>query len=965
MATSISSEQLKDRFLLIYRENSPDSANPYTKIKVDNFVDKTGVGLAKKPSAAFPDGLAGTIIPVTGGGLLYSDTSGRLSLDLPTDTLNFVGFITETDQKPDNGLQPGDFYIVNGEGITIKVSDWPGIDENITPVFTIAESKPGKGYRANTGKIEQLQGYDSDRPAGQPNDLYFDGDIIAGNLASVTLFDGGTGYENDQVVDVLPGPSGGGGNGAQVRITGVDSNGTVTSLEVYSPGNGFRLGVGMPGTLNPVLAEGGSGTGMRLTGDILEGEGVPANIVIFEEGYGYEDGDVLTLPGTSISENIAEYTLSIAGNGDVSVNIGDRVFYKKDGTFVLVPDVVGTQAIMELLPDEVADQVPYFFEDNPDKQHLLLQINEAGIVDGNYQPGLISGVDKEKLDNIAFDAKQGRYWEIVSDPEPNYLEDDTLDIEGVNPLYIEDYSMLAKTGDTYFETDTRGCNINALNSQKILRNAAGDVLSPRNRGVVFLAEREEIEDLIDFTTIGGDVSTSAVMNAEDSIEYLTQRNFSTLPLYVQAPLNTIGVVEIVGNTDVLPENNTILTARVSETGFTEDQLEYTWTISDANNIIEEQVIDGNSVYISIKENVVGQTVVATVVVSTKEDLGLSDLTTTATITVVSAVTAIGLIDLVTPPTDFRGLAAVAVPFSVALRGDDPTTDVEFVIDEDELPETEYTIVHADNTLTADITFNIPSTDDITDVSNKFNVEVRAYSEYAIDATEVAEDGRKYSSTVFGILIDGSVINPTITQVGDVDPVAGQSTDYKLTYDGGASEDDVNITFETDGTIQVVSPNEDILNMFDGDDTTYTLVSTISEVDFQLPGTSEPTDFSLMTFEVMSDADTTLDVSHTDNNGQSSLLSTHALTANTKVTVQATPGSSIDDLGEITLSAPVDVFVYKVNYDGQAVIKYAADVVVTDDEIATITFGAPGPRKITSSITYQDEVQHAELDITVN
>ena len=114
MAIPISSEQLKERYILIYRENPPADANPYTKIKVDNFVDKTGVGLAKQPSPAFPAGLAGTIIPVTaGGGLVYNDSSGELSLDLPTDTLNFVGFIFETDQKPDNNLQAGDFYIVN------------------------------------------------------------------------------------------------------------------------------------------------------------------------------------------------------------------------------------------------------------------------------------------------------------------------------------------------------------------------------------------------------------------------------------------------------------------------------------------------------------------------------------------------------------------------------------------------------------------------------------------------------------------------------------------------------------------------------------------------------------------------------------------------------------------------------------------------------------------------------------
>ena len=967
MATSISSEQLKDRFLLIYRENAPDTDNPYTKIKVDNFVDKTGVGIAKKPSAAFPDGLAGTIIPVTGGGLVYSDVSGRLSLDLPTDTLNFVGFIFETDQKPDKNLQSGDFYIVNGENITIMVSDWPGIDENIKPVFSVTESKAGSGYRANTGKIEQLQGYDPSRPADQgPNNLKFDGDIIGGFLSSVTLFNGGTGYQNDQVVEVLSSPSGGGGNGAEVKITGVDSNGTVTSLEVFSPGNNFKLGVGIPGTLNPVLADGGSGTGMRLTGDILEGDGVPANVVIVDEGYGYEDGDVVTLPGSSTDSS--EYTLSIAGNGNVSVNLGDRVFYKKDGTFVLVPDVVGTQAILELLPDEVADKVPYFFKENPDKQHLLLQINEAGIVDGVYQPGLISSVDKEKLDSIAFDAKQGRTWEVVSDPEPNYLDDDTLDLEGVNPLFINTYRMIDKTGDTYFEDDTLGVEINAINGQKILRNASGTIISPRNRGMVFLAEREEIEDLIDISTLGGDVSQSTVMNVEDSIEYLTQRNFTTLPLYEPGPDPTaIGVLEIIGNTEVAPNNNTILTARVTETAFTENELEYTWTISDANNIIDEQVIDGNSVYISIKDNVVGQSVTATVVVSTKEDLGLNDLSDSATVNVVSSFTAIGLIVLTSPPSDYRGLAAVPVTLNVEIRGDDINNDVEFLIDEDVLPPEDYTIVHDPGSMSAEFTFNRPSTLNTSDVSNAYQVEVRAYSETAVDANQVTDDGRKYRSTVFNILIDGSVINPTVVLVGDDSPASGQSSDFRLTYEGEASLENLEIEFETDGKIEVESSNEDILNMFDGDDTTFVTAAAGSSIDFSFNEDPVSTNFKLMSFEVEPlDGDAQLSIYHDDVDGSRSQIAIKdLLIAEGKQTIQVTELNVVVDLDEIILETSTEVRIYKMIYDGAEVLKYPADVVTTTDDVSTIMFGAPGPRKITSSVTYQEEVQHTQLDVTVN
>ena len=965
MAIPISSEQLKERYILIYRENPPADANPYTKIKVDNFVGKTGVGLAKQPSPAFPAGLAGTIIPVTaGGGLVYSDITGELSLDLPTDTLNFVGFILETDQKPDNNLQAGDFYIVNGENITIKVSDWPGIDDSITPVFTITESEPGSGYRANTGTIQQLQGYADNRPAGQPNDLTFDGDIIGGNLASVSLVNGGTGYENDQVVDVTSAADGGSGSGGQVKINGVDENGSATSIEVFASGNSFRLGVGAAGTINPVLAEGGSGTGMKLTGDILEGTGAPANVVIADEGYGYEDGDKVTLPGSK-SGDPAEYELSITGNGDVSVNLGDRVFYKKDGTFVLVPDVVGTQTIMELLPDAVADQVPYFFKDNPDKQHLLLHINEAKREDdGNYQPGLISGPDKEKLDNIALNANQGRVWEIITDTEPNYIDPVNDDVEGVKPLRIEEYKMLLTSGDPIWDANTIYYDINILNSQKLLTDSSNDIIAPRNRGVVFLAEEDEIEDLINYTTIGSSVSSSAVINAEDTIKYLTQKDFTTLPPYEQILLSDIGVVEIVGPTEVASLNNTILTARVSQTGYRESELEYTWTISDTNNIIDEQAINGNSAYISFKGNVGGQSVTATAVVSVKDNSDIDTITDTTTVNVVTSPTAIGLINLSTPPSGFRGLVSVPVTFTVEINGTDPTTDIEFVIDE--LDTSDYLIEPVDGTLSANITFNSPSTNDIADTDNYYNVEVRAYSENAIDADNVAEDGRKYRSKVFGILIDGTVTNPEVVLIDGQVPTVGEESQFRLTYEGEASLDDVGITFETDGTIQVDSPNEDILNMFDGDDTTYTLVSTTSEVDFSFPGPLESKDFSLMKFEVMApDPDTKLEVWHTDSNGQPAQLSEHDLTPNTKVIIQATENSSTDDLGEITLSSATDVYVYKMIYDGDDVIKYAADEVTTEADVATIKFGAPGARNITATSTYQDEVQHAELPITVN
>jgi hypothetical protein len=958
LMSKISAEQLRERFLLLYRENSPDSVNPYTKIQIENFLDKTSTGLAKQPSPAYPDGLAGTIIPVTGGGLKYEDATGKLSLEIPSDSLNFVGFISVNYQQADANLNAGDFYIVNVETVTLKVTDWPGIDDASTPVIDLTETQQGKNYRANTGTIGDLVAYTITNPDGG---LKFSGDIYGGKLSSVSVTDPGTGYQVDTIVEVIAGASGGGGTGGLVRILGVGSSGEVTALEVYDPGHSFRLGVGGEGSLAPLAVDGGSGTGMIVTATI-DGYGTPNDVTIVENGYGYQDGDVVTIPGVSIDSDESKHTVSITGDADVELTLGDRVFYKKDGTFVVVPDVVAANTILELLPDDPTGT--FFFEDNPDPQHLVLNIKNANVDGGVYHNGLISAEDKEKLDNISKNAGQGRVYEIVTDDEPNYLDPtdplaDTL--SGSTPLELTEYSMLNSTGNDDFVLETIGYRINVLSAQKLLVDNSNNTISPRNRGLVFLAERNEIEDIIEPGTIGSDMSTNTVINAEDTREFFTQKKFSTLPPYVDVPPASFGTISIVGPTELLEGLNTRLVARIEGSDANPNDISYAWTINDPAGAVTTQITDGNSIYIEVGDNVAGQTITVSVV-ATDTTGTFSDINASTIITLVAAPKYIGFIDVVSPPTGFRAKTYEEIDFNVVLGGDDATNDIEFIIED--LDQSAYDITHTAGDLTAKIKFFEPSTVDMQD-TNDYIVTIRAYSDTAVDATETADDGRKYSFTQHSVIVDANVINPQIVQTDGGTPSVGGTSTFVMTYDGGASSDDVSFDFETNRSEPEVSSNDsNIFNMFDGDTNTSVTVDQMA-LTFEFQTTITDFNFKLMSLELVADEDTTLELYHTTN-GVRSLIKTFDVTTD-KQTLTAADNDVIVESGEfeLALGGSDAVSISMMNYDGSPMIKYPEDIVSVDSNTADITFGSPGDVKIMGHTMFNDNILNTELDLTIN
>ena len=954
--SKISAEQLKERFLLLYREGAPDTVNPYTKIQIENFLDKTGTGLAKKPSAAFPDGLAGTIIPVAGNGLNYSDISGKLSLELPTDTLRFVGFITYDGQKPDNNLDPGDFYIVNEETVVISVNDWPGIDDAIQPSVTLTETKAGSNYRADTGTIPDLEGYDATNPNGG---LKFSGDILGGRLSSVTLTDGGTGYEVDKVVEVLTGASGGGGTNGLVRITGVDASGVVTSLEVYAPGINFRLGAGGLGTLAPKVAEGGSGTGLILTASV-DGYGVPYDVTVVENGYGYQSGDIVTLDGYSNPNEAAEFEVTIVGNSNVEVKLGDRVFYKKDGKFVVVPDVVAANSILDLQPTD--PNLSYYFDNNPDKQHLILTIKEARLENGQYEDGLLSAADKEKLDNIANNAGQGRVYQLETDTEPNYLDpsDPASDVlPGVYPLDMIEYSMRDKTGNTDYDPDTVGYRINLTSAQKKLVDENGETISPRNRGIAFIAEPEEINDLIDNTTIGNAVSANTFINAEDTREFFTQKKFTTLPTYVDELPTSIGTLSIIGNTEVNPLENTSLRARLEGSDLQPSEISYSWSVSGDTSALVNQIISDNTIYLEFAENTAGQSVTVNVVVSDTTGT-LPDISDSTTVNIVLAPSYIGLIDVVAPAADYRAKAYEEVEYVVTLGGDDNNNDIEFLVND--LDPSTYQIDHTSGEMSAKITFFEASTISPQDRSAHL-VTVRAYSENAFDTDEVADDGRKFRSTQVEAIVDSSIANPVIVQTDASTPTVGGSTAYRVSYDGGADSDDALFLFETDKKAEVESNREDVYNMLDGNADTFIRLQ-FEELEFAFTPSIVDFNLKLASFEIVGDEDTSVLVYYDDGEALS-LIKTLDVTTTKQVYTLADNDVIYPESGYFVLTVSNPVQISRMIYDGANVIRYSADTIEADGANATITFNSPGLTKIMASVTYDDEVQNVDLDVTPN
>ena len=965
MATSIiDPKKLKERYLLLFKE----SDESYSKIKVDNFLDKT-TGLAFPPSPDKPDGVPGLMVPVPGDGLLYDQATGQLSFELGTDGLRFVGFISVDDQEPDPGLEYGDFYIVNQPDITIQSADWPGIDDTADVVYSLNVNDGGGGYRSDTGVVDGVG--TTYIPDGGTSAL-FQIVLTAGHVDSVTCTFAGTGYNTGDILPFLPNSSGGGaGAGGSARVTAINADGGVVGVEVAAAGTGYTCDPNTAGKVSTVPAEGGSGTG--ITADlIIDESGIVISCNVITQGYGYKDGEEVSFLGSKTGNNATAF-VQITGGGAINVNLGDRIFWTKQDKFVLIPDVTGATAILSLKPSETENEV-YNFTEAPDSQNLELSIQEAQQKDdGSYTPGLISAEDKEKLDNIAPEGRQGTVIAIDPVPEDNYL--DTDDPDGISPLTFNEINLLNETGDIIYHPSTIRYEAAIADSQKIHYGSDSSVLRPRVRGVVFTAEDFEIEQEIDGSTIGGN-SGNYVMSLEDHVRYMTQKNFTTLPKY-ESTTYELGDIEITGDDTVTQDDDIILTVTLTNSGTPVNLLTYEFEVTDPSFVVETvapNTPEANNIFLKAKPGTAGLTFIVNATVSN----GGETKSVAKTISVVGAPSTIGTIRQT--PDDNPVIKKVGEEFSLSFTPAGTVEDATYGYEID-LDESYYTMSSNGSTVT--ITFNEHTTTAdpaLNESTPSAILTTKVYSDYATDADQTDDNGNFASTTTEIIAVatisDVEVTNPSGTTLTEETPET-----FTIVYQSGAPEEDVVATATTQRSVDDVVGDESIWNMLDAEDTTFTELSAGSPVILEFNVNNHDINFS--DYEIFAklkeqyrevdgeqvlveNAD--LRVSFTDDSDQKFTVSNLSLTSDVESQLALAPEgiADVSYVKTIIFECGFDVELYGLHYQGNPRPFRKADVIDIDGLNVTVTFMKPGTNKLSGTLTYSDttlEYESEELTIS--
>lgn len=964
----IDSSRLKERYLLLFK----DSDESYSKIKVDSFITKT-TGLAEPPTPALPSGVPGVMVPVPGDGLEYDQTTGKLSFTLGLDGINFVGFISYDYQEPDANLNYGDFYIVNETTVTLDSSVWRGIDDGTPASYSLTVDDGGDGYRVNTGTVEGVGA--SVIPDGGTAPM-FRLSLIGGHVDDVTCTVPGSGYSTGDTFSFVPNSAGGGsGSGGYGRVLAVNADGGITDVGVSTPGNNYTCDPNTAGILSGVDAEGGAGTGLR--GDLVVNDtGTVTAVNVTVQGYGYKAGDTVTFFGSKTGNN-ATATVDITGGADIVVTLGDRVFYTKEDKFVLVPDVTGAVAILSLKPSEAENEV-YNFTEAPDSQNLELNIAEAKQKDdGTYVPGLLPADDKEKLDNISSEARQGTVIAIDPVPEENYL--DTEEPEGIPPLFFNEINLRAETGDSTFHPDTIRYEAAIANSQKIHYGQDSNVLLPRVRGVVFTAEDYEIEEEIDGSTIGTN-SGPIVMSLEDHVRYMTQKNFTTLPKY-ESTTYSLGDIEIVGDDVILEGGLLTLAVSVTNSGTPVNLLSYSFDVLDADFVLKTVAPnspDENKIYLEAKPSTANKTFVVTATVANTQETK----SVAKTITVEGTPSVIGSI--------VKSPAGDPVITKVSEQNDFTFTPSGTVIDDTyeyelDLDPSYYTMVANGNTVS--ITFHdYTDTELPTDGTTAASaiLTTRVYSQFATD-TDQTDDNGDFASTTTEIIVLPSLSNPVLSNPSGTSLTEEVPETFTVTYDDGAPVDEVTVTATTERSVDDVTlGSEDMWNMFDGEDDTFAEIPGIftpegpdaDNLTIGLNINNQDVNFSEYEIFAKLKAQTVLEdgvevpletavlkvIYHDEDDNKFTISQ---LTLNTEISSQLTLAppdvATVPYVSAITFECDYGVEIYNLHYQSNVRPYRKKDVVDVNGLDVTVTFLKPGTNKVSGSITYSDTTLDFESD----
>ena len=960
-------DRLKERYLLLFK----DSDESYSKIKVENFIDKT-TGLAYPPSPSQPAGVPGLMVPVPGDGLQYDQSTGQLSFQLGTDGITFVGFISTDYQQPDANLNYGDFYIVNQPQVTLNSADWRGIDENATVDYSLSVLIAGDGYRSDTGVVDGVG--TADVPDGGTEPM-FRLTITAGRIEDITCTVQGSGFSRDDVFSFVPNASGGGaGSGGYGRVLSTNVDGGIVDVEVAAAGQNYICDVNSAGVVSNVAVEGGSGTGMLADLSIDE-SGSVTSIAVKTQGYGYKDGEEVSFVGSKTGNN-ATATVVVSGGGDIVVTLGDRVFYTKEDKFVLVPDVTGATAILSLKPSESENAV-FNFKEAPDSQNLELNIEEAKQnPDGSYSPGFISADDKEKLDNISVEAGQGTVVQINTVEEDNYLDTDTP--VGIPPLGFNAISLLSETGDPKWDPNTIRYEATIADSQKILYAQDSSVLRPRVRGVVFTAEDFEIEREIDGSTLGSNVGPY-VMTLEDHVRYMTQKNFSTLPKYEDLTY-ALGDLEIIGEDTMTEGGDLILSVQLNNTETPPNQLTYDFDVTDSNFALEtvaNNTPEVNSIYLVAKASTANETFIVNATASN----GNETKTVAKTITIVGVPSTIGTI--VGSPVDNPLVTRVGEQVDITWTPTGTVIDDTYQYEID-LDESYYTMTS--NGSTVSITFHdFTATEYIENSSTgSATLTVKVYSQFATDTEESDGDGN-FTSTTKEIIVLPSLSNVTVNNPNGTNLTAKVQETFTIGYESGAPEDEVTVTATTQRSVDdVILGKEDDWNMFDGDDNTFAEILGIygdveeNEEAIEIVLNVNNHDVKFSDYEIFAklkeqyrDIDgedvlvenANLKVYFTDADEQRFLISELALTSDIESQLALAPPeiAEVPYVRSIIFECDYHVEIYGLQYQGDPTPYHKADVVEIDGLDVNVTFMKEGTNKVSGTVTYSDITFEYETD----
>lgn len=221
---------------------------------------------------------------------IFSNNVGLLT---GTDVNSGIILINNVFQEPNV-----DYQLIQNVGVGASIQFLGSNNENLPSGGQILsyEVNNGAGYQQQTRAFGIVSSFN----------------LIGGSISSVTLTQEGSGYREDMPVTIISNV----GSGASVVAlvgTGVNA-GLITGFRVddggsnYSSSNPPEIQIPSPRSYSNLSLTGGSGTGAKVDIVVIGAAGTVFSHELTNIGYGYKEGDVLTVSGIPTSSSAPSYS---------------------------------------------------------------------------------------------------------------------------------------------------------------------------------------------------------------------------------------------------------------------------------------------------------------------------------------------------------------------------------------------------------------------------------------------------------------------------------------------------------------------------------------------------------------------------------------------------------------------------------------------------------------------------------